>query len=637
EDALEYLFTKYDIRKIGMLGGPEDNSDASERKATYLEFLKKHNIEFKENWFVAGNLTQRCKKEAAELLSGFPDAEAIFCVNDLTAIALYEEMRKRGLEPGIDIRVFGFDNEVVGSMMNPSLSTIDASTFELGGHAYKMLSRMMKGEKVDNETVPTRFICRDSFGSVVDVIDHSGEQLLNKKKVKSYFDQVFYRYRYGEITDSSNLRISFLLLMEELIDIVNNKEKDTARIRRLKDNFRQFFKNGAMKYTDYDELIPYLERLQGEILKRLNDFNSKQYVYDFMGDILKQIIKVQNNNIVKHDDDMDQMLYSMKTLVRDSLNFSYANDLSYLELVAHLDWMNIKNAYVYIFERPVVHLQYETFNTPQVINLKAVLKDGVPESVPFNKQKVLIENIFENDEINFDRYNMVMMPLFFGDTVFGIIIYDLTEMTLKNGEFLANLLGTAARVIHILKVNNEVQKELEDNIAIMRQHNIELDKLSRNDVLTGILNRRGFKDTAPEVIHQNITKGNDSLFLYIDMNNLKIINDRFGHEEGDFSLKTISSILTDIIKNDGIVGRIGGDEYAMVYFGEMDQNTLSHKIKESFENFNAASDKPYNISVSCGFCKIKKDAKWFTLEEAMSIADRDLYIAKQNKDNRIIK
>ena len=140
-----------------------------------------------------------------------------------------------------------------------------------------------------------------------------------------------------------------------------------------------------------------------------------------------------------------------------------------------------------------------------------------------------------------------------------------------------------------------------------------------------------------EIITENKQAGRDTLISYVDMNNLKIINDRFGHEEGDFSLQTISSILMDVVGDNGIVGRIGGDEYAFVYSGILQGKEIADRIKATFEEFNKNSVKPYNISVSCGFCLVAGADKEMTLEEAMSIADRDLYIAKQSKDNRIIK
>ena len=181
------------------------------------------------------------------------------------------------------------------------------------------------------------------------------------------------------------------------------------------------------------------------------------------------------------------------------------------------------------------------------------------------------------------------------------------------------------------------EKQLEDNLALMSKNNIELDKLSRNDVLTGILNRRGFNALAESVIKDNRELGRDTLVSYVDMNNLKVINDRFGHDDGDFALKAVSTLLTEIIGNRGVVGRIGGDEYAFVYYGDKDEKQLKEEVRRRFAEFNKSTDVPYNVTVSCGFYRIAKDDTERTLDDAMGMADQDLYIAKQMKDNRVLK
>ena len=95
-------------------------------------------------------------------------------------------------------------------------------------------------------------------------------------------------------------------------------------------------------------------------------------------------------------------------------------------------------------------------------------------------------------------------------------------------------------------------------------------------------------------------------------------------------------MLADVIDKKGVVGRIGGDEYAFIYYGDISEEGLNVEIRKHFEEFNSRSDKPYNVSVSCGFYRIKSDSG-ISLEDAMASADQDLYIAKQYKDNRILK
>ena len=93
-----------------MLGGPLCNSDARERKEVYEQVLAEYGLPFEKKQYVGGSYERGCYQEAGRLLDDNPDLDAILCVNDDTALGLYEEMKRRGLVPGRDISVLGFDD-----------------------------------------------------------------------------------------------------------------------------------------------------------------------------------------------------------------------------------------------------------------------------------------------------------------------------------------------------------------------------------------------------------------------------------------------------------------------------------------------------------------------------------------------
>ncbi len=116
------------------------------------------------------------------------------------------------------------------------------------------------------------------------------------------------------------------------------------------------------------------------------------------------------------------------------------------------------------------------------------------------------------------------------------------------------------------------------------------------------------------------------------MNNLKIINDRYGHEEGDYSLHTIAEILAEIVQKeqtgDGVVARIGGDEYACALMTEKKKELLLQELYDAFTVRNEQSDKPYNVTVSIGACALEPDDE-HSLADALSLADEQLYEVKK--------
>ncbi len=122
------------------------------------------------------------------------------------------------------------------------------------------------------------------------------------------------------------------------------------------------------------------------------------------------------------------------------------------------------------------------------------------------------------------------------------------------------------------------------------------------------------------------------------MNNLKIINDRYGHDEGDFSIKLISEILTEVAADTGLAGRVGGDEFALAVpaLPTDRERDFVEQIYQRFRKYNEGSEKPYNITVSVGTCIVEAgDA--LTLKEAMTLADGKLYEEKQYRVKSVAK
>ena len=125
--------------------------------------------------------------------------------------------------------------------------------------------------------------------------------------------------------------------------------------------------------------------------------------------------------------------------------------------------------------------------------------------------------------------------------------------------------------------------------------------------------------------------------MYVDMDNLKIVNDRYGHDDGDFSLKLIASTLKEFVDRDtGVLGRIGGDEFACIVWSDDEPEEFKNRIRSWFDNFNEKSDKPYNVSVSVGVHKVNIEERK-TLDEVLAIADDDLYIEKKKRNKSVAK
>lgn len=329
----------------------------------------------------------------------------------------------------------------------------------------------------------------------------------------------------------------------------------------------------------------------------------------------------------------------IKLFIYGLFSFERGSDQSYANLLSCLIWLKIDNAFLYTFEKPILHLNGEQFAPPKQLLLKAVRLKGEVSMVPLLKQNVPFEKLYCNSFMDpEENYRLVLLPLFSGEMLYGLLLCDLADSVFEDGEFLTSQMSTAAKMIHLLLSNKEIQQQLEDNLVTLRENNIVLDALSKSDGLTGILNRRGFEDSAEQLLELNRNAGKNTLAIYVDMNNLKIINDRYGHEEGDYSLRHIAETLSNILDSNGIVGRIGGDEYAclLTYQGTDNGEEILSAIYDAFDSFNKTSSKSYNITVAAGCCLLESGSE-LSLAEALAEADEQLYKVKLLRKKEVEK
>ena len=176
------------------------------------------------------------------------------------------------------------------------------------------------------------------------------------------------------------------------------------------------------------------------------------------------------------------------------------------------------------------------------------------------------------------------------------------------------------------------------NEDVIKEKNQILDEISKSDELTQIYNRRGFLTMASRKISHIANKGKKAFVIYADMNNLKIINDRFGHEEGDYSLKLIAEILKESLDEDSIIGRFGGDEFAA--FSYVPEGKAARSIRKTISDItkkkNEGNGKPYYVSMSVGICEFEC-GRDIDMNDLMDKADVDLYIEKKHKRSNVLK
>lgn len=165
----------------------------------------------------------------------------------------------------------------------------------------------------------------------------------------------------------------------------------------------------------------------------------------------------------------------------------------------------------------------------------------------------------------------------------------------------------------------------------------ELRKLSFTDELTGLYNRRGFTTFSGKLMELAYREGRGLLVALLDLDGLKEINDRFGHNAGDEALKKVSVLLKQVFRGSDILGRIGGDEYAVCALVSDPKacERIKTRLQKLYEKDNEISGRPYLLSFSFGSAYWDPRHK-LPLDEVMKIADYDLYQDKKTRHGRSV-
>jgi diguanylate cyclase (GGDEF)-like protein len=160
---------------------------------------------------------------------------------------------------------------------------------------------------------------------------------------------------------------------------------------------------------------------------------------------------------------------------------------------------------------------------------------------------------------------------------------------------------------------------------------VKIHDLSLRDELTGLYNRRGFYLLAEQALRMANRSDLPFSVLYVDLDNLKHINDSFGHTAGSKFLSETAEILKDALRETDVLGRIGGDEFAVAgQFSNESIALVARRLEESSAERNAWSERRLPLSFSVGYVTTEEDRRE-SLDDLLGNADEAMYQEKRRK------
>jgi len=159
----------------------------------------------------------------------------------------------------------------------------------------------------------------------------------------------------------------------------------------------------------------------------------------------------------------------------------------------------------------------------------------------------------------------------------------------------------------------------------------ELRELALVDDLTGLHNRRSFMLLAQQELKAAARAQRPLIALYLDVDDLKEINDTYGHAEGDRALRLVADALRAACRDSDIIGRLSGDEFAIVLADAHELDGLEGRVRCRIGH--AAEEVSYPLAASLGVARCEPDEPC-TLADLFKRADQEMYAEKAEKRSR---
>ena len=222
----------------------------------------------------------------------------------------------------------------------------------------------------------------------------------------------------------------------------------------------------------------------------------------------------------------------------------------------------------------------------------------------------------DNPLVNKDHFNSYLgVPIYWPDgSPFGTICVLDFAVTHYNKNFLELIWQFRDLVEADLMLNNQF---------------VQLLELSTRDDLSKLLNRRGFFAQADKHVRLAGRLKHNVGILYLDLDNLKTINDQFGHRIGDKAIAALSGAIRKVIRESDIAGRIGGDEFVIVMMAESEESLskLSYRIRQELKGQSTGELENVELNVSIG-SRLFRQPHEFSIDKMVSEVDRCMYIDK---------
>lgn len=644
EAAINHLITEHNRKHICFVSGRTTNADAMQRLDIYRRVMNENNLPVDDNMIVYGDMSEYTTDIVSTLLDNNPDADAIVFANDQMAIGGYTELKRRGIKIGEEISVIGFDDSPASVILDPPLSTVNSNSCDLGYKSiYSAVSLCTTGN-VDSLVFESRFIQRQSCNC-----DYYSNEEVAFAKIKSIpylpaseIVEALDRVLLNDIKDSFYADMVYEKInpiFEDISAIATLPDPIDYPRARIIDNVNELLHSDVISFFSVPK-ISYVFKKLTSLFRIIETNPDKLLEYNQLYSYISSTISLYfSSTLYSEINDNKMNSWSSIYITRDTLTYGRDIEKTYSLILNKLSKLGFDASYIYTYDDNIQINEDGSWLIPNTLFLQAYSNANGKGVLQGEARRISSSEIFDNEYTYYPkRFTSIIVPIFTYEQHHGLFICNTNVSKFKHIYATSLQLGASLKYMDLLDEQTTIQEQLKMSLNEIHEKNELLNHLSTSDELTGVNNRRGFMEKVEFLINMPSNKDRKAMLLFADMDSLKVVNDKFGHKDGDFALRNIANILLNSFRADDIIGRIGGDEFVCFAFVDDPEfiTYVQDRINELSDELNDNCGKPYFIEMSVGVSEFVCGMET-KIEDLLSQADNSLYSNKRYKRMSVIK
>ena len=599
---MNHLINRHGYRNFAYISGPISNTEAMERFDAYQATLEAAGIPFDENAVFEGNFAASGGYEGVKAIYDERGIrpQAFVCANDQMAIGVWNALSERGISVPREIAVCGYDGEDLAHTLSHRITTLRQSFEQLGYNAAMQLFERLKGKAASQ----TRLLKGE-----LRIRSSCGCYAFEHRSVANETSEVKYA-----LYNISNMIISH-------IDLGCPEERSDRIFTKWTEVTVSALESGT-SILDLEHILHMCSRA----CARSADPRIANYFLLTLYSILQE--ESEHQYFIK-----DSFFKSVST------KLSRTVDKLHKELIETLDYSRQHSRFAEI----AAICNAEKLYIVEFNNYESI---GNGAEVKVSTHSPATETYWQPGDHNWfpsEAGSMAVNILAFDNERYGYFLMSADIPYHSVFDYLTTSFSSVSRDLKSHADMQNLRKKLSSEILERQKTELELKEalsmvkqLSIEDPLTDIHNRRGFVALAEQQLRYYRRQKLTFSVLFIDLDGLKGINDRYGHDEGDIAIKAAAEVLSACLRDSDILGRLGGHEFVALMHegGEYSFPSIEKRIKENCKQKNVQLKKKWKLSMTIGhYCTASDNTE--TLDELLKKADSVLYENKRRRKGRI--